>query len=140
MNHLKKRTRHENKRLKRQRQHDAAPKLAPRVVSKIAAQGDVMFVRVDALPKGLVKKASGSRVIVAHSETGHHHVAVAERLAIYGNDDPMICYLVNETGRYADIDHERPHDTHQTFRLEGPVWKVVRQREAAPEGWRRVAD
>ena len=51
----------------------------------------------------------------------------------------MVCYLVAE-GAYADVVHQRPFDTHETLRLDGPVWKVVRQREAAPEGWRQVAD
>lgn len=111
-----------------------------KTVSRIAAQGDVTFVRVDKLPEGLTLKSDGARAIVAHSETGHHHVAVAERVRLYGAEDPMVCYLVNETGRYADIVHDRPFDTHETLRLDGPVWKIVRQREATPEGWKRVED
>jgi hypothetical protein len=111
-----------------------------KTVTQHAAQGDVMFIRIEKLPDGLEEKEAGARLIVAHSESGHHHVARAERIRLYGADDPMVCYLVNETGRYMDIVHERPHDTHETLRLDGPIWKIVRQREATPEGWRQVAD
>jgi hypothetical protein len=103
-------------------------------------QGDVCFIRVEKLPddaKPIGK--SEKRVIVAHSETGHHHVAVAEKLRLYGTDDPMVCYLVSESA-YADVVHERSFDTHETYRLDGPVWKVIGQRESTPEGWRRAAD
>ncbi len=110
-----------------------------KTVRSIAAQGDVMFIRVEKLPEGLTERESGSRVIVAHSETGHHHVAHAERVMLYGSNDPMVCYLVAE-GAYADIVHERPHNTHETLRLDAPIWKIVRQREATPEGWKRVED
>ncbi len=120
-----------------------------KIVKKIAAQGDVTFVRVDKLPDGLKESANSEGpsgflnrqdVIITHSETGHHHVARGERIRLYGTDDPMVCYLVNETGTYADIVHERSFDTHETLRLDGPVWKIVRQREATPEGWKRVED
>lgn len=111
-----------------------------KIVKSIAFQGDVAFIRVDKLPDGAVEREKGKRVIVAHSETGHHHVAKAENIRLYGVEDSMVCYLVNETGQYADIVHERSFDTHETLRLDGPVWKIVRQREATPEGWRQVVD
>lgn len=103
-------------------------------------QGDVAFVRVSEIPAGakLLGKVGG-RIIVAHSETGHHHVAVAEKIRLFGVDDPMVCYLSNES-EYADIVHERSFDTHETVRLLGGCWKIIRQRESAPEGWRMVQD
>ena len=113
-----------------------------KIVKKHAAQGDVMFVRVDTLPEGVTKKSDGLSAVVAHSETGHHHVAKGERVMLYGTEDPMVCYLVAE-GVYADVEHLRPWDTHETLRLDGEpgaVWKIVRQRESTPEGWRRVED
>ena len=110
-----------------------------RTIDKMGAQGDVMFVRVAALPDGAQLREETGRIIVAHSETGHHHVAVADKIRLYGTDDPMVCYLVAESA-YADVVHERPFDTHETLRLPAGTWEVRRQREHTPEGWRRVAD
>ena len=110
-----------------------------KIIEKGGFQGDVAFVRVDKLPENAVLTKEGRRVVVAHSETGHHHVAVAEKVRLYGVGDPMVCYLASE-GAYTDVVHEREHDQHEALRLPTGTWKVVRQREWAPEGWRRVED
>ena len=112
------------------------------------AQGDVMFRRVPAIPKGakLVKRVGA--IVVAHSETGHNHVVedpFVEQFDVPGN--PLVCYLqladgVSDPGG-VDVVHRRPWDTHETVRLlggPGDVWEVRRQREWTPEGWQRVAD
>ena len=112
-----------------------------KTVEKVGAQGDVMFIKVDALPleaKPLTVAGEG-RVVVAHSETGHHHVAVAESVRLYGVADPMVHYLVAESA-YADVVHERSFDTHETLRLPKGTWEVRRQREMMPDGERQVAD
>lgn len=100
-------------------------------------QGDVCFERVDALPTRakLVKDS-----VVAHSEAGHNHVA--ERAKVYAVDDGMTLYM-RAIGKSIDVVHRRPHDTHETLRLlgePGAIWRVRRQREYVPEGWRRVED
>src|SRR6185295_15874759 len=106
-----------------------------------AFQGDVMFRRVDKLPPGLVKK-DGAEHVVAHSETGHHHVALGgDYYSVPGN--PMLAYLV--TKKVVKVEHRRSTDTHETLQLlkgDAPevVWEIGRQREHAPEGWRRVED
>jgi hypothetical protein len=110
-----------------------------KTIEKCAAQGDVLFRRVEKLPNGLKLLEGGKRVIVAHSETGHHHVAIGDRVRLYGTTDPMICYLVAESA-YADVVHERSFDTHETIRFPAGVYEIRRQREWAPEGWRRVED
>lgn len=115
------------------------------IVKTQAAQGDVMFRRVERLPDDLrdVTPAQG-KAVVAHSETGHHHVAsgvsgaLARRLE---GQDPLVCYL--QCSESILIEHLRPYDTHSALTLEcgpGVVWEVRRQREWAPEGWRRVED
>jgi hypothetical protein len=111
-----------------------------KTIEKSAAQGDVMFIRVDKLPADvkMVPIADG-RAVVAHSETGHHHVAVAEQVRLFGTTNPMICYLSNES-EHTDVVHERPYDTHETLRLAPGIWEVRRQRESAPGGDRQVAD
>lgn len=123
-----------------------------KTVEASAAQGDVMFMLVDELPEGLtLQPTEAGRVIVAHSETGHHHVAVAEDLQLFGTIDPLVTYLASDSD-HIDIVHERSFDTHEGLRLvaskkgkterkgKKSVWKVSRQREAAPGGWSKVAD
>ena len=111
-----------------------------KLVNDQSAQGDVRFKRVDQLPDDAKLIESGKEVIVAHSESGHHHVARGENIRLYGTSDPMICYLVNETEAHTDIVHLRDFDTHETHRLLDGPWKVVRGRENSPTGWRQVAD
>jgi len=89
----------------------------------------------------------GGQFVVGHSETGHHHIVSAEeRVRLLETRDPLVCYLVAE-GAYADLVHQRDHDTHPTLALAfdpgatpGMGRKVVRQRETSPAGWVRAAD
>ena len=62
---------------------------------RIAAQGDLMIVKIDRLPVGLTKiQAEKGSFVVAHSETGHNHI-VKERpnVTYYAANDPMVSYL-----------------------------------------------
>ena len=96
---------------------------------QICFQGDIAFVRIDKLPDDAIERTGKDAAIVAHSETGHHHVAVGAR--VFDAVDPMTCYLRLE-GPVAEIQHLRPHDTHETIALEGgagAVWQGKRQRE-----------
>lgn len=114
-------------------------------VSRMASQGDVLFQRVDKLPTGVERvKREGKRIVVAHSETGHHHAIDDTGVVMYqGPKDPLVAYLVLETADHATVKHHRDFHTHAPLRLEGgqsAIWKVIRQREYTPEGWRRVED
>lgn len=104
-----------------------------------AFQGDVMFRRIDVLPAGATRQ-DGREHIVAHSETGHHHVALGG--TYYTGADPFVAYLV--TTEPVVVEHRRSTDTHERLELlvDGPevVWEIRRQREHTPEGWRRVED
>ena len=104
-----------------------------------AFQGDVMFRRVAELPNNASRK-EGTEHIVAHSETGHHHVALGG--AYDTTPDPFVAYLV--TTQPTIVEHRRSTDTHERLELltDGPevVWEIRRQREHSPEGWRRVED
>jgi len=110
-------------------------------IKNLAAQGDVLFRRIDKLPEGVVEQPRTGPLVVAHSETGHHHsiddreVKLFERL----ERDPMVCYL-QVAGDCANVVHHRPHDTHRTIGLTQGTWEVRRQREWTPEGLRRVED
>lgn len=105
--------------------------------TKPVFQGDIMLTRVTKLP-GDAKPQKGT--IVAHSETGHHHVA--ERAKVFTVPDGETLYL-QALGKSVDVVHKRSYDTHETIRLQtepGDVFKIRRQREHTPDGWRRVED
>ena len=87
-----------------------------------------------------VMQVTSGRVIVAHSETGHHH-AIDDGAVRYFSEpgSPTLTYLAID-GQFADVVHHRPYDTHETLRLTKGLWEVRRQREWSPEGWRVVSD
>lgn len=107
-----------------------------------AFQGDVSVRSVEQLPAGAVQQAKGDVVVVAHSETGHDHVATGKFDVFEVPGDPMRMFLVARAG--VTIEHRRSFDTHETFQLDSGgsevIWEIGRQREWAPEGWRRVED
>lgn len=110
-----------------------------------ARQGDVMFVRVKSLPKNTKPISPENGVfILAHSETSHHHVMEARHnVKLYSSDNPLVSYLQiveaqEETENF--IEHLRSFDTHQPIAFSEGIYKVINQRESAPEGWRRAAD
>lgn len=117
-------------------------------ISKIGAQGDVLFRRVSAVPAGAVEVVRNGPLVVAHSETGHHHAIECKALSYFEvPGQSLVSYLRFEDGLETvggvDVVHHRPWDTHETMRLlgkPGDVWEVRRQREWTPEGWRRVED
>ncbi len=116
-----------------------------KTVTNQGAQGDVLFRRIDKLPKSAVeqKRKKGDPIVVAHSETGHHHTIGAADVRFYNEPgNALIAYLQLGDGD-CDVVHLRPFDTHETLRLlggKGTVIEVRRQREWTPEGWRRVED
>jgi hypothetical protein len=114
------------------------------VVKNTAAQGDVLFRRVDRVPESAVEQPRTGPLIVAHSETGHHHVIESPGAALLTTPHPLICYLRIE-GPFADVVHQRAFDTHETLRLLGneagpSYFEVRRQREYIAQGWRQVED
>jgi hypothetical protein len=94
-----------------------------------AAQGDLCFTVVDALPSGAVEvPAAPEGLILGHSETGHHHVARGEARMYQDDADPLVCYLVADG--WAEVLHLRAWDTHAPYRVRpGTVVEVRRQRE-----------
>lgn len=111
-------------------------------------QGDVLLVRVDKVPAGLAPVArENGRVILAHGEvTGHAHAIVDERAELVGvvpeteglvsADEAAELYLMVHGDDPVDL----VHDEHDTIPLEAGAYRVIRQREYAPEQNRLVAD
>ena len=110
-------------------------------INRMAFQGDVCFVRVKSLPADTTDTTPEGRIVVAHSETGHHHAIEPGEAKLFerAQRDPMVCYL-QIAGEYADVVHHRPTDTHETVRLLKGCWEVRRQEEYTPQGWVRVED
>jgi len=105
-----------------------------------AAQGDLLITKINVLPKELmsVNKENG-QYILAHSETGHNHVVSAENVeAFYPANDDFKIYLVVKNDVY--IEHMRGFDTHKTIKVRPGIYRINRQREYTPEGYRRAAD
>lgn len=105
------------------------------------AQGDIYIRRVASLPQGVVRvEPEGERIIVTHSETGHHHVMAGGTVEMYRptkNFDWDAWLVVKEP---TPLEHLRAHDTHESILFEPGVYHVRRQREYTPEGLRRVED
>jgi hypothetical protein len=112
---------------------------------RVLFQGDVGLVKVsndpDKVPEGAIRQeAISGRLIVGHSETGHHHYIPASLpgVELFGTNDPLIGYI--SLRQEAPIIHDRSFDTHEQHMLDSGTWKISRQREWTPEGLRAVAD
>ena len=104
-----------------------------------AAQGDLYFVRIGALPPDVVLVGSTAVLVIAHSETGHHHVMDSNKVEMYRLPDEIYeCFLLVKEA--TPLEHLRPFDTHEALLHEPGIYRVRRQREYVPEGWRRAAD
>lgn len=105
-----------------------------------AAQGDLLITRIDSLPEGLLPvDGENGKYIVAHSETGHHHTMSTEHCTFYrsANDDLALWAVVSEP---TTLLHERSFDTHSPITVNPGIYRINRQREYTPEGFRRAAD
>lgn len=107
-----------------------------KIVTTQAFQGDVMFRKATGIPTGATRR--DGEIIVAHSETGHHHVAEGANLQFFMTLDPRIAFL--RVPDFADIVHKRDFHTHETIRLDKGDWEVVRQREGNEMNSSIVAD
>ncbi len=110
-----------------------------------ARQGEVFFVRAKEMPAGLKEvKPENGVFILAHSETGHHHVMEAKpNVKVFSTDNPLVSYMqiVEATDEVENLlVHLRGHDTHATIKFVPDTYRVVNARESAPDGWRKAAD
>ena len=115
--------------------------------TKIAAQGELTITKLSRTPNniGTEEKPINGRLIVGHSETGHHHVMVLDREAdgpsvemFNSTDNPLVSWL--RVNRPTALEHRRPHDTHEPIMFGPGVYEVRRQREHTPEGWKQIQD
>lgn len=101
----------------------------------IFRQGDVMVIRVDAIPAGAKAVArDNGRVVLAYGEvTGHAHAIADEEVTMLEVDGGI---------RYLDVQMDAflRHEEHGTIPLAPGKYEVRRQREYSPEEIRNVAD
>jgi len=117
--------------------------------NRMAAQGDFVIIRIDELPAKLRSlNPVNNQVVVAHSETGHNHVMLADRVQAFapidtvkdvdsGQDLYELFLKVNEA---TPIEHLRSYHTHESIMVEPGIYRIRRQREYIPTGWRKAAD
>ena len=108
---------------------------------KIAAQGDMMLIKIDRLPDDArLKMAENGLHILTHSESGHHHIVMDRpTVKFFSATDEFRSYLVVEN-EPAVLEHLRPTDTHESLEIKPGIYEVRRQREYSPAGWQRAAD
>jgi hypothetical protein len=98
---------------------------------KNAAQGELTITRLARAPKniGSIVAPKNGRLIVGHSETGHHHVVDAD-CAVLTRIDEFTAYL--DVKKPTQIDHLREHDTHPSIALQPGMYEFRTGREFDP--------
>lgn len=105
----------------------------------VIRQGDVLLVRVKALPKDAVlQPQKGKKLILALGEaTGHHH-----RFEFLNTDFSEVKMYHVGAARYLDVAKPADllHEEHSTARVPAGLWLVPNQVEYTPAELRRVVD
>jgi hypothetical protein len=117
--------------------------------NRVAAQGEAYIMRLN---PGTIENIKTRATlpersdvhIIAHSETGHHHVMdrakVEVREPVHMDKDSAVGILYLIVKEPTSLDHLRPYDTHESIMFEPGEYKITLQQEYTPEGYRRVAD
>ena len=102
----------------------------------IYRQGDVLVVRIDEIPSSATPVAAGrveGRLVLAYGEvTGHHHSVAVKDARMLETAEAVFLQIMTAT--------PLEHQEHATILLKPGSYRVVRQREYAPEAIRMVAD
>lgn len=95
-----------------------------KLFQNIAAQGEITIIRIDdaanGKPAGRPLALEGGKLIIGHSETGHHHVlertsgATVTVLDRAPEGMRILHAILSEPNK---LIHERSHDTHETIEL-----------------------
>lgn len=90
-----------------------------------------------------VEPDAQGRLLVAHSESGHHHYIDEGNAVLYKTSNPLVKYLEVEMDSYALLRHAKPQSDesrHNTQKFNSGLYHINIQREHTPEGWRQVMD
>lgn len=91
----------------------------------IVRHGEVILKQIDSLPKGVVLEKETNRHIVAHSETGHHHILATKtdlsKFKVYTLKGDT--YL--EVPEMSELLHEKSgKDVHKTHKIIPGIYKI----------------
>jgi len=94
---------------------------------EIIRHGEVIMKSIGSLPQGAELKKELKEYIVAHSETGHHHVLTADKpFGVYEHDGQT--YIMMYTT--AELWHKKTgKDIHTPHKVKPAIYKVVLKKE-----------
>lgn len=91
--------------------------------------GEAMLFPVQDVPKAEVQKVT--KQIIAHSETGHHHVVESQSpFEVQGDIDKEDLYL--RLFEPAKLVHKKITMKHKTLTVPAGLWKVIHKTEYNP--------
>ena len=91
--------------------------------------GEVLMVPVTRAPKSKTKKVTSQ--IIAHSETGHHHVVEAKQeFEVMGDLDKQDLYL--RLFEPAKLVHKKAIEKHRDIVVAPGDWKILHKSEYDP--------
>lgn len=94
--------------------------------TNIIRHGEVILYPINAIPKGATLEKESKEIIVAHSETGHHHVLTSKidmsKIKVFTLKGDT--YL--EVPEIAELWHQKSgKDVHTTHKVTPSAYKVV---------------
>ena len=99
--------------------------------NRVSAQGELTITKLDKSPKNIGEPVAPvhGKLIVGHSETGHHHVVDAD-CAVLTRIDVFTAYL--NVSKLTQITHQREYDTHPPIELQPGMYEFRTGREFDP--------
>jgi len=93
-------------------------------------QGDLLIIAAEQIPQTAVRK--NSRVLAEGEATGHKHELTGGLVYEYQGE---LYFRVSEQEKVSLV-----HPEHKPVEFTSGEYKVVKQREYVPNGWRNVQD
>jgi len=110
-------------------------------------QGDVLIERILTIPTSAKKQRQSARIILAHGEvTGHHHALETADPADWWKEGEISTANQKPTTLAGELFVSLPaggvvtHQEHSEITLPAGNYRIIRQREYAPEAIHNVAD